>query len=179
MTAFPRRVFRGLLIAGVLFFCSGFAALVYEALWFRQIGFVFGNTVLAASTVLTAFMAGLALGAHYFGRWSARIARPIRAFGYLEIGVGLFALVLPLCLKMIMVVYRFAYQNVSDSLLLLTPLRFVFSILLLLVPTFLMGGSLPVLCRALAADRRRFGSRLGWLYGINTAGAVAGVLAAS
>lgn len=168
-----------LILAGVLFFCSGFAALVYEALWFRQIGFVFGNTVLAASTVLTAFMAGLALGAHYFGRWGSRLKRPLRVFGCIEIGIGLFALILPFCLTAIMFLYRFVYQNVSDSLLLLTPLRFVLSILLLLVPTFLMGGSLPVLCRALAADRRHFGSRLGWLYGINTTGAVAGVLSAS
>jgi spermidine synthase len=161
----------------VIFFLSGLSALVYQLLWMRHLGFIFGNTVYAGATVLTAFMSGLAIGSHLFGRYAERLRNPLKCFAWLEWGVAAYALALPFLFTGLRLAYRLAYLHVSDNLLFLTPLRFVLAFALLLLPTLLMGGTLPVLIRALARDDRHFGSRLGWLYGINTLGAVAGIFA--
>lgn len=161
---------------GLLFFFSGFSALVYELLWMRQIGFIFGNTVHAATTVLTAYMAGLAAGAHLFGRRAARSRRPVALFGLLELTIGASALAMPLLFAAVRLAYRLAYRHLTDSLYVLTPLRFVLALLILAVPTLCMGGSLPVLAKGLLRREENFGERLGLLYGINTLGAAAGIL---
>ncbi len=162
----------------LLFFISGFAALIYQLLWFRHLGFIFGNTVQAASTVLTAFMTGLALGAHLFGRLARRASSPIRLFGFLELGVGLYAVSLPLLFGLLREVYRLAYGLAPESLPLLTALRFLLAFALLLIPTTLMGGTLPVLVEGLTRSAQDFTRRIGFLYGMNTLGAVAGIVAA-
>ena len=74
------------------FFLSGATGLVYEVLWIRMLGLVFGHTVFAVTTVLTAFMAGLGLGSWAFGRLADRRARPLRLYGFLELGVGMLCL---------------------------------------------------------------------------------------
>lgn len=159
----------------IIFFLSGLSALVYQLLWMRQLGFIFGNTVYAGATVLTAFMGGLAIGSHLFGRWAERLKNPIKCFAILEWIIAAYALLLPALFYLIRVIYRLAYQHVSSDLAFLTPLRFFLAILILLIPTIAMGGTLPVIMRGLAREDERFGARLGWLYGVNTLGAVAGV----
>ena len=159
-----------------LLFFSGFAALTYEILWLRHLGLIFGNTVYAAATVMTAYMIGLAVGAHFAGKWAERLQRPIRFFGMLEMGIGIYALFVPLLFAAIHTLHIFAYQNISESLSFLTFLRFVLTILLLLIPTCFMGATLPVLSHGLLRQWERFGARLGLLYGTNTMGAVAGTL---
>lgn len=159
----------------IIFFLSGLSALVYQLLWMRHLGFIFGNTVFASATVLTAFMGGLGLGAHLFGRIAERLKNPLKCFAWLEWGVALYALLMPLLFKLIQVLYGLAYRHISEDLAFLTPLRFVLSAGLLLIPTLCMGGTLPVLIRGLARDEQKFGIRLGWLYGVNTLGAVAGI----
>ncbi len=163
-------------LISIIFFFSGLSALVYQLLWMRHLGFIFGNTIYAGTTVLTAFMTGLALGAYIFGRYAERIKNPLRCFAFLEWGIAAYALILPFLFQGLQHVYRFAYRNISDELIFLTPLRFILAFLLLILPTLLMGGTLPVLIRALAHRQEDFGHRLAWLYGINTLGAVAGVL---
>jgi len=161
-----------------IFFFSGFAALVYELLWFRQLGFIFGNTVYAATTVLTAYMGGLALGAHLFGRRIHRSRNPIRWFAALEAGIGLYALAVPFLFRLVQLTYRWLFQNVSDSQLVLTPFRFGLSLLVLILPTMMMGATLPVLAQGLTRRDKRFASRISLLYGVNTMGAVAGLTTA-
>ena len=160
----------------LLFFFSGFAALVYELLWFRQLGFVFGNTVHAATAVLTAYMAGLALGARLFGRRVEQSRNPIRLFGILEVLIGLYALLVPILFLVLRLVYRFLYQHVSDAPMVLTPVWFFLAIFIMVLPTILMGGTLPVLTQGLARQDERFGTRLSLLYGVNTFGAMTGLL---
>ena len=159
----------------LIFFFSGFSALVYQLLWMRHLGFIFGNTVFASATVLTAFMGGLGLGAHIFGRIGERLKNPLRCFAWLEWGIAVYALSIPLLFKLIQIIYRLAYQHLSDNLAFLTLLRFTLAFLLLLLPTICMGGTLPVLIRGLARNENKFGKKFGWLYGINTLGAVAGI----
>ena len=160
----------------LLFFFSGFAALVYELLWFRQLGFIFGNTIYAATTVLTAYMIGLAGGAWWIGQRAHKVKNPIRLFGLLEVCIGLYALMMPWLFLAVRYGYRWVYQNVSESLLLLTPVRFGLAVLVMLLPTMLMGATLPLLAQGLTRKGRFFASRLSWLYGINTLGAVSGLV---
>ena len=72
-----------------LAFCaSGCASLLFETLWFRQTGLVLGNSVWASSLVTASFMGGLALGSALSARLGRRVQRPVAAYGFLEIGVG-------------------------------------------------------------------------------------------
>lgn len=160
----------------LIFFFSGLSALVYQLLWMRQLGFVFGNTVYASATVLTAFMGGLAIGSHLFGRWAEKMKNPVRGFAVLEFVVAGYALILPWLFDLIRVIYSLAYRHVSEDIIFLTVLRFVLALVILLIPCICMGGTLPVLIRGLAREDEHFGIRMGWLYGVNTLGAVLGVV---
>ncbi|MCB1100837.1 MAG: hypothetical protein KDL10_00650, partial [Kiritimatiellae bacterium] len=166
-----------MLILSLLFFFSGFAALIYQVLWFRYTGFIFGNTVYAAGTVITAFMIGLAIGARVFGRWAPKLRRPVAMFGALEIAISAYALCMPYLFGQVQIAYRWFYQNVSTDMGSLTLVRFGLAIGIMLVPTILMGATLPVLSQGLLTKPETFGKRLGWLYGINTLGAVGGIVA--
>lgn len=168
-----------MIMISIIFFFSGLSALVYQLLWMRHLGFIFGNTVYAGATVLTAFMTGLALGSHIFGKYASKLKRPFRCFALLEWGVAIYAILLPFMFKALPYIYRFAYRHISDELMFLTPVRFVLAFALLIIPTLLMGGTLPVLIQGIAARPETFSKRLAWLYGINTLGAVAGVFASS
>src|SRR5512137_830628 len=93
-----------------LFLVSGATGLVYEVVWMRSLGTVFGNTVLAASTVLTAFMLGLALGSWLLGRAADRLRRPLRTYSYLELCLGAYAFAFPTILLYVDRFYLWFYQ---------------------------------------------------------------------
>jgi spermidine synthase len=161
-------------VAAVLFFASGAAGLMYEIAWSRRLALVFGTTLPAVTAVLAAFMGGLALGSAIFGRVADRSRRLLGLYGVLEIGIGLYALAFEPLVRWVersAPVWAGALGEGSASL---DAARFVGCLLLLLLPTSLMGGTLPVLGRALLRSREHLGSRLGLLYGINTLGAVVG-----
>lgn len=161
-----------------LFFVSGVCALVYQVMWLRMLSLVFGVTVYAASTVLASFMAGLALGSFLAGRLTGRLSRPLAAFGALEIGIGLSALATPLVLEGVRAVWLEVQPALPSSLAFLTPARFVASFAILIVPTTLMGATLPVVMRSALVQHRAIGSRIGVLYALNTAGAIVGAVVA-
>jgi spermidine synthase len=167
---------RRLVLLLALFFCSGACALTYQVLWLRLLALVFGVTVHAASTVLTAFMTGLAVGSVLAGPLLRRVGRPLLIFGVAEILVGLFAAATPFELDAAAFIYERLYRAAPDSLGVLTLARFVSSFVVLLLPTVLMGLTLPALSASTMVRERRFGSRLGALYAINTAGAVTGAV---
>ena len=163
-----------------LFLVSGAAGLIYEITWTRIFGEVFGNTVFAVSTVLTAFMLGLALGSWLLGRIADRLARPLKLYALLELAIGIYALVFPSILSLTDLFYRWLYQSFHPGFYPLSLVRFVLSVVILLLPTVLMGGTLPVLSRLWAnssggqSDETHAGQSVGLLYAINTFGAVAG-----
>jgi spermidine synthase len=157
----------------LLFVCSGACGLTYQVLWLRLLSLVFGVTVHAASTVLAAFMAGLALGSLLAERL-ARRGHPLKVFAALEAGIAVAALATPAMLGAADGLYRPLSAAAGDSLWVLTAGRFVASFAVLLVPTVLMGATLPVLSRADLV--RASGARLGTLYAVNTTGALAGAL---
>src|SRR6185436_2090740 len=159
------------------FFASGISGLVYQVVWVRELVLVFGATTFAVSTVLTAFMGGLALGSYYFGRRAERVSKPLRLYGILEIGIGGYGLLVPLIFAALPGVYHFFWQWLQLSFFALSIVRFVFATLVLIVPTALMGATLPVLASYYARDAARIGLRVGSLYALNTFGAVLGAAA--
>jgi predicted membrane-bound spermidine synthase len=159
----------------LLFFLSGATGLVYELLWVRLLHQSFGSTIQSVTTVVAAYMGGLGLGAWLLGRRADRHARPAALYGRLEILIGLFGLVSPLVLSLAQQAYIAIARGFPPGSSGSVVLRFGLAGLVLLVPTTLMGGTLPVLTRAFtASDRSRLRASLGRLYGINTLGAVLG-----
>lgn len=162
----------------VLFFGSGACALIYQVMWLRLLSLVFGVTVYAASTVLAGFMAGLGAGSLIAGRVAARLARPLAAFGIAEMLVGVTAFATPFLLAELTAIWVAVYPMLPHSVAAVTVIRFLVAVLVLIVPTSLMGATLPLVIKSAAAREDRIGSRIGWLYAINTAGAIVGALAA-
>jgi spermidine synthase len=162
----------------LLFFFSGASALIYEVVWGRMLTLVFGGTSFAISTVLAAFMGGLALGSYLFGKLIDRRGHPLLVYGLLEAGIGLWALLIPLLLDLMNSGYGLLYRDIDPSFYTLSLLRFALTFLVLLVPTTMMGGTLPVLMRLLTATGALVGRTSALLYFANTSGAVAGTFMA-
>ena len=161
----------------VLFFLSGASALVYQVLWLRLLGLVFGVTVHAASTVWAAFMAGLAIGNIAAGLAGDRIRRPLLWFAAAEILTGVTAVLSPAAIA----AFQRVYVDLAPSLPgagALTAVRFAMAFGVLIVPTALMGATMPLLVRSSAFSRSPIGTRASALYAANTAGAIAGTLVA-
>ncbi len=163
----------------LVFFASGATGLVYEVIWVRLTGLVFGNTSFSIATVLGAFMAGLALGSWALGRYADRQSRPLRFYGILEILIGLSAVVVPYAFGALDSTYWAVAPDLGVIAGADLVFRFVMSFAIMLVPTFLMGGTLPVLARFFVRATDEVESRLGTLYALNTAGAAMGTLAAA
>jgi len=161
-----------------LFFLSGFSALIYQVVWTRMLGVVFGVTSFAVATVLSAFMAGLALGSLYGGRFINERKDPLRVFAFLQICIGVFALLFPLLLSGLTVLYVLIYRQWPTSFYVFSLLRFALAFSVLLVPSTLMGATLPVLAKFFVRKLKKLGSDVGALYSVNNWGAVLGSLAA-
>jgi spermidine synthase len=161
-----------------MFFLSGVAALTYQIVWTKQLSLVFGVTVYATSAVVTAYMAGLALGSLYFGRLVDRWKRPLVLFALLEAGIAAFALAFPAIMGVIRQVYVSFYGPLGDNHYVMSLVRFVLSFAVLLVPTLLMGGTLPVLARAYVSRTKRLGGEVAGLYAANNFGAFLGCVLA-
>ena len=165
-----------LILYGMVFF-SGFAGLVYQVLWMKQLGLLFGNTSQAAAATFAAFFAGLAAGSWGWGRNAARMKHPLRRYGWLEVGIALSALLYFAILALYYRIYPEFYQRVNSATLLLV-LKFALALLLIFPPAFFMGGTIPVMAQYLIRNRSSFGSASAFLYGINTLGAAIGVFMA-
>ncbi|MFO0581383.1 MAG: fused MFS/spermidine synthase [Anaeromyxobacter sp.] len=150
------------------------AALLYEVVWTRLLGLVFGHTVYAITTVLAAYMGGLALGAWFAGRRGDRLARPLRAYALLEAGIGLLGAATPLLFRLTEAAYAPLSRAWQPGPLGAGLLHFALAALVLLPPTALMGATLPILARVVVERAGDLGPRVGTLYALNTWGAVAG-----
>ncbi|MGH9199908.1 MAG: fused MFS/spermidine synthase, partial [Vicinamibacterales bacterium] len=161
-----------------LFFLSGISGLIYQVLWLRRLSIIFGVTVYAASTVLAAFMAGLAIGGLLANRLLRRPRlRPLAAFGVAELLVGLTALASPWLLDGMLRIYLAFHSAETSSFAVQTYSRFLYASAVLLLPTAMMGLTLPLLAAATTASGRDAGPRVSWLYAVNTGGAVVGAIA--
>jgi spermidine synthase len=165
-----------------LCFClSGVAALIYQIAWTRQFALVFGTSELAVATVLAAYMGGLALGARVVAAWLARITRPVVIYAALELGIAITAIALvPLCLwgaeQLLVSMLGGQAEPPGSSQTATTIFYLVAAFITLLIPTTLMGATLPLLVRDGVHSDEQIGRRVGVLYVCNTAGAVVGAL---
>jgi len=171
-------------LVATLFLVSGATGLLYEVAFSKLLAYVFGATAYAVSTVLSAFMAGLALGAHFGGRNAAKVGRPLMAYGALEMVVGAVAAASPAALTLLTEAYVALARAAPGSLAIVTLARAALTALVVLVPTVAMGATLPLLSRVVAGVREEPGGggsagRLAGLYAINTAGGAAGALASA
>ena len=162
----------------LVFFLSGAAALIFEILWFRLAGLVFGNSVWAASIVLSSFMGGLALGNALMAARGDQLKRPIRFYAGLEVVIAISGFFLVFLFLHLTRIFRPLFAPFQDQPPLLNAMRTIIAFILLLIPTTAMGATLPLLVKAINQRLRNFGQALGFLYGCNTLGAVLGVLLA-
>lgn len=158
------------------FFVSGACGLVYEIAWLRVLGLIFGNTTYATSTVLAGYMAGLGLGALSLGKWIDRGGHPVKVYALLEAGVGTYALLTPFLWKLLDLLNIGFYRAFNPSFLTLLLFKFAVAFAVLLLPTFLMGATLPVLSKFFVRQEKETAKKVGLLYALNTFGAVFGVL---
>ena len=157
-----------LFLFSLLFLVSGAAGLIYEIVWERLLELYFGVTMMAVTLIVAAYMMGLGLGSLLGGRIALRLRSTLAVYGGIEIGIGVFGLFSPAILTGI-------GERMAGSSY---PLVFLLSFMLLLIPTFLMGTTLPILAQAFVDRVDRAGQIVGLLYGINTLGAALGAILA-
>jgi spermidine synthase len=167
-----------LLVVSTALFLSGAAGLVYQVVWLRMLGLVFGHAVDALTAVLVAFMSGLALGSALGGRLSSRARAPLAIYAWLEAGIAVYALCLPAGVPGLTRVSLTLRDALGLSYEGWGLVQVALAFLVLLPPTVLMGATLPLVSQALASGGEAPGRRVGALYAINTWGAVTGTLAA-
>lgn len=157
-----------LFIIAALFLLSGAAGLIYQIVWHRLLEIYFGVTMTAITLIVAAYMAGLGLGSLLGGRIAHRLKRVVLIYGIVELGIALFGYFSPELIHWI-------GQRTAGS-----PYPFVFllSFALLLIPTALMGMTLPLLTQSFVHRVEISGHVIGLLYGINTLGAGLGALVA-
>ena len=174
-----------MLILSLLFLLSGFSALVYEITWARKLSLIFGTDAYGVATILAVFFGGLALGSYIFSRIltnptssrsaglrgaSERMGNPLFLYGILELGIGIYAFLSPLIFELVKTAQSGFWIIAAPSFGSFNLFTFLLSIVALIIPTTLMGATLPAIVAATAKNRA------GFLYGINTLGAVLGVL---
>ncbi|HKO53879.1 MAG TPA: fused MFS/spermidine synthase [Polyangiaceae bacterium] len=168
-----------------LFVLSGATGLIDQLCFSKYLSYIVGSTAYAVSAVLAAFMTGLAIGAHWGGKASMRVTRPMRAYGWLELVVAAAVAATPFAFHWLTPLYANLARSMPHSLVLLSVLRWFTALGLVVLPTMAMGATLPLLSRSFdtgeasaeaAALRER---RLGALYAINTLGGALGALAAA
>src|SRR3972149_6294583 len=163
----------------VLLMCSGACALVYQVAWLRGLQLVFGTTTAASAAVVAIFMGGLGIGNAILGKKADLKPNPLRFYAQLEFCIALTVM----CTPFLRYATRWAYISLGGQMELgtfgATLIRLMFSAMVILVPTFLMGGTLPAVVAAVTSPRDLNRRAAGLLYGFNTLGAVAGTLAST
>lgn len=167
---------RPVLQVALMFVLSGFAGLMYQVIFSKELALIFGSTATATYTVLTAYMGGMAIGAYLGGRWAERFPNPLRAYAGCEMGIAVYCLATPAifagCHELYLLVA--ADQRPDSSMLL--GVRFILGATALTIPTILMGATLPILAQYFKKHQLTLGHSVGVLYAANTLGAATGAL---
>jgi spermidine synthase len=159
----------------LLFFASGATALVYEVLWSKYLTIMLGSTVQAQTVVLAVFMGGLALGNRLFGKLSTTIKNPLLGYGAMEILIGVYALIFPKIYGAADWIFVSVGSKFSTATVALLLLKLFISVALLIIPTVLMGGTLPLIASWIEKQPGfESGARVGIFYAVNSLGAVTG-----
>ena len=160
----------------LLFFASGVSGLVYEVVWLRMLSRIIGVTTYATAVTLAAFMLGLAVGSFVFGKLTDKREDQLKIYALLQWLLAVAAVITPFILKTSIPLYKYVYQISNQNIDLILMVKIFVSFASLLIPAALMGGTLPVLTSYMVKRRGMFGRNFSLLYGLNTLGAVFGVL---
>ncbi len=158
----------------LIYFFSGVCSLIDEVIWVRLLKLTLGNTVYASSVVVSVFMGGLALGAFIMARWADRIKNRLKLYALLELIITISALSVPWLLRLTDGGYAWLFQKFQLAHWQLLIVQVIFSAVLLLIPTVVMGATLPLLGRFVTSVESRVGQLVGRLYALNMLGAAAG-----
>ena len=160
----------------VLFLLSGTAGLIHEIAWTRVLRHILGGSSLALTTVLVAFLGGLAVGAWVVARRIHRVRSPVIAFGWIELLIAAWTVLLPTWVDATWPLWRALYGSAPGPGFALA--RFLGSLILLAPAAIAMGASLPLLAAIETHDAPRRGRWIAALYGVNALGAAIGALVA-
>lgn len=161
-----------------LFFLSGFSALIYEVLWLKELTRLFGSSAYATATTLAVFFLGLFLGGLFWGRKSSKIKQPMRAYALLEFGIAASAILYFFILDLYFLIYSPLFNAFGHNPLLFTIIKFILAIGLLLLPSFFMGGTFPLMGQIFTLKKQNPGNIASLLYACNTLGAAGGAFIA-
>jgi len=159
-----------------IFFASGAASLILQVIWFKQLQFVLGSTTLSVSVTIASFFFGLSIGSAFGGRLADAVARPLKAYGFLELTLALVSFAVTAFLSHWSTWVGWLSPMLSLDSPARLPLMVILSFATLALPTILMGATLPCLVRVVARSRMELAHRIGLLYGFNTLGAAFGTL---
>ncbi len=159
----------------LLFFVSGFSALIYEIVWSRMLVLVMGNTVFATTTILSVFMTGLSLGGLYWGHVVDKPGKsPLVLFGGLEVGTGISALAVSWGIWRVIPFWAWISPTSGSGNIAQISIRFLLCFCLLFLPTFLIGGTLAAIGKHAIGNLKFFARKTSGLYAINTIGSFFG-----
>lgn len=162
----------------LIFGLSGMSALIYEVIWIRPLSLVFGTTTYAVSIIIAGFLSGLALGSWIAGRFTDKIDNPLKIYGFIEIGIGLYGLMLISLFSSLPGIYLGLYQFTFPNIGIFYILQFMLAFGIILIPTTLMGATLPMIMKSYSKSFSNIGRDIGKIYSVNNVGAVLGTLAA-
>jgi len=166
---------QGLMLQAMVFL-SGFACLIYQILWMRQLGLFFGNTSHAAALTLAVFFSGIASGSWFWGRRSALLAKPLSAYGWLELGIATAGAAVLAAPALCNTLYPLLYGEDGSGIGLIF-FKILWTLIMVFPPAFLMGGTIPILGQCLISRQAQFGTRAARIYAVNTIGAACGAFA--
>jgi spermidine synthase len=167
------------LIISLLFVASGAAALIYEVLWLKQLGLLFGSSAQAAAVTLAVFFAGMSLGARALGERAGRSAAPLRGYALLEIAIPLTAVLYFILFDVYQAIYPVLATRIRAVPFALTAIKLTLAALILLPPAICMGGTVPYMTQHMVRRRADLGGTFSWLYACNTVGGALGAFAAA
>jgi spermidine synthase len=162
----------------LLFFLSGASGLIYEVLWMKELGVLFGNTAYAVATTLTVFFLGLSAGGLAWGRRSRILANPLRTYGRIELCIAATAGLYFFLLKAYRGIFPSLFEWFGGSFGIFVAVKFFLAVGILFLPAFFMGGTLPVMGQHMIRRRGELSGRGTLLYAVNTAGATLGTFLA-
>lgn len=159
----------------LFFFGSGFSALLYQVVWLKYLNLLLGSTVYASVAVLSAFMFGLSAGSMLASRLGSLYRFSLRSYGIVEMGVGIFAMFFNLIYSWLKTPFGLVFNLVGPEAWVYNFVAFLVAFLVLVIPTSLMGASLPLLAHYVVSNKD-IPKSIGNLYAVNTAGAVVGIV---
>lgn len=160
-----------------IIFLSGFSALIYQLIWVRLLGLVFGVSSFAVATVVAVFLLGLGLGSYFFGKWSEKTKNPLKIYMVVELAIAILSLLSYVVINHFNLykhLYEYSYNNFDFYGI--SIIRLLLSIIVLLPPAFAIGGTMPLISKYFLTTTETLGSRFSKIYYMNTLGAFTGAI---